>query len=246
MGLNETDFLILCGGLGSRLQPVIKDVPKILAPVNGKPFLNYLLKYLEQFGMQEIILCTGYKHDQIYDWVTNHYSGTIKIKFSKEDEPLGTGGAVKNAERLITKKNLIVINGDTFLNIDYNNFIVQYESLNTFGLIALMEMNNSINYGTVVVDANSRITSFKEKSQNSSALINCGVYVFSKSLLNFIPARTKISLEYEILPALLKEIELSFLGYEVPKGTKFIDIGTPQRLMEAEEVIADQPRKHIS
>lgn len=234
MNFNEIDFLILCGGLGSRLQPVVKDVPKILAPINGKPFLNYLLKYLEQFGQQEIILCTGYKHYQIYDWVVNNYSGSIKIKFSRETEPLGTGGAIKNAEKLITEKNLIVINGDTFLSIDYNNFIAKYESLNTFGLIALMKMNDSISYGSVVLDENSKITSFKEKSQSGSSFINCGVYVFPKNFVNYIPRNQKISLEHEILPALLKE--MSIHGYEVPHTTKFIDIGTPERLIEAEEV----------
>jgi len=239
MELNETNFLILCGGVGSRLQSVIKDVPKILATINGKPFLYYLLKYLEQFDLREIILCTGYMHDQIYDWVVNNYFGLIKIKFSREDEPLGTGGAIKNAERLITKKNLIVLNGDTFLNIDYKNFLAKYENLNMLGLIALVSINNSISYGTVVIDANSRITSFKEKSQNNSALINGGVYAFSRSLLNFIPVRTKISLEYEILPALLNEKKIGIYGYLIPHVTKFIDIGTPESLSDSKYILLD-------
>lgn len=246
MGLNEIDFLILCGGLGSRLQLVVKDVPKILAPIDGKPFLHYLLKYLEQFDLHEIILCTGYKHDQIYDWTADHYSGSIKIKFSQETDPLGTGGAIKNAKKLITKKNLIVINGDTFLNIDYSNFIEKYESLNSFGLIALMNVQDSISYGSVVLNEKLRVTAFNEKSQNGSALINCGVYLFSKNLLDFIPTRTKISLESEILPALIKEKEIHIHGYELPGAIKFIDIGTPERLIAAEEVIADQSRNHTS
>ena len=114
--LSDIDTLILCGGKGDRLKSVIGDLPKILAPINGKPFIYYLLKFLEKNSIKKITLCTGYQHYLIEDWVNKSYSGGAVIKFSREKIPLGTAGALKNAENLIESNNVIIMNGDTFIN----------------------------------------------------------------------------------------------------------------------------------
>ena len=124
--IGSIDALVLCGGQGSRLKDIVPDRPKILAEIAGYPFAHYLLVYLEKEGLKRVILCTGYKHDKISEWISSSYNGNLDIVLSKEEVSLGTGGAIKNAQDLIYSNNFLVINGDTFTEINYYKFVKYY------------------------------------------------------------------------------------------------------------------------
>jgi len=234
------DTLILCGGSGTRLKPVISNKPKILAKIDGIPFIEYLLNYLESEGIKRIILCTGYKHNQIKAWVNSSYDGDLDIIFSREKKQLGTGGAIKNAEELISSKNFLVINGDTFTELDYKSFVKYFVNKNAVGLIALKKIEKAEAYGNIVIDSMNRIISFIEKGNEldddyTDSLINAGVYLFNKVCLDYIPNDIKVSLEYNTIQLILKKFQGSVYGF-CSEGS-FIDIGTPLNYYRANKVI---------
>jgi len=232
------DTIILCGGKGTRLRSVISDNPKILADINGLPFIEYLLNYLEKEGIKRAILCTGYKHDQIEDWVKSSYNGNIEIILSQEKTPLGTAGAIKIAKHLIKSNNLFVINGDTFLELNYRKFLQFYYKKKANLIIALTNCRGKNLYGQINIDEENRIVFFSEKDRSNfvkTKFINAGVYILNKELLNFIPKNNNVSFEYYLLPLLLKKFERKIFGYFC--NGSFIDIGTPENLKKSQHIL---------
>jgi len=218
-----TDVLILCGGKGTRLQSIVSDRPKPMAPVGGKPFLAVIIDYLLTFHVASIILCTGYKSENIEEY----YAKDSTIRFSPERSPLGTGGAVKNAERFVGSDPFFVLNGDSFSRIDLNDMLSCHISHNAGATIAVSRMDNMAEFGTVVAGADGRITGFAEKkSRGAPGLVNAGVYLFNKEIFSVIPARVPYSLEYDVFPKLR-----DCYAYESGKG--FVDIGTEERYKQA-------------
>lgn len=216
--------LILVGGLGTRLRNMIKNMPKLMILIGRKPFLEYLILRLIKYNLRDIILCTGYLSEQIKRYFVNGSKWGVAISYSQEDIPLGTGGAIKLAENLIKEENFLVMNGDSFLDINLNklmNFHLQKKALAT---MALTEIEDPRQYGTVEIDKNGMITKFTEKAKSAkSNLINGGIYVFNKGIFNYIPKCKKVSLETEIFPKLIGE---GFYG--MLSKSYFIDIGTPE------------------
>ena len=227
--INNVDALIICGGLGTRLKSVLNDRPKILAEINGRPFISYLIDYLETQGISRIILCTGHGHEEIEEWVTRNYTGGVVIEFSREISPLGTGGAVKNAEHLIRGDDFLVLNGDTFFELDYNAFVRDYFSKDAVALLATSQSDQTSEYGTICTDQNDRIIFYGEKikGEEKRGLISGGVYMFNKKILRQLPSNTPVSLEYDSIPNhILPMYDKAVYGH-LSQGY-FLDIGTPK------------------
>lgn len=215
--------LILAGGLGTRLRGVINDKPKPMVPVAGRPFLEYLILQLRRQDFTDIVLCIGYLGKQVREYFGDGSSWGVKISYSEENEPLGTGGAVKLAKRLIRGEQFLAMNGDSFLDIEFKQLIDYHLKKRALATIALAEVEDATRYGTVEINDQGEIQSFVEKGQSSkSKLINGGIYVFSRKVFDYIP-EGKVSLEKEVFPNLIGK---GFYGLPV-KGF-FIDIGMPE------------------
>lgn len=227
--------VILAGGFGTRLSHVVSDVPKPMAPIKEKPFLEYIIKTLKKQGFDSFIFLTGYKSECI----EKHFKDLKNAEFIKEETALGTGGAILNAYDKLDDE-FYVINGDTFFDIDYS-------ILENFGkdkpiTLALRYTNNIERYGFVEIDDYYVIKSFLEKGKlpenRIDGFINGGIYYVHKSVLK--PYADKfnnefISLETEIFPKLLGNNDL----YGLPMGGCFIDIGIPEDYYRAQDLIPD-------
>ncbi len=227
--------VILAGGFGTRLAHVVSNVPKPMAPIKEKPFLEYIIKTLKKQGFDSFIFLTGYKSECI----EKHFKSLKNAAFIKEETALGTGGAILNAYDKLDDE-FYVINGDTFFDIDYS--ILENFGKNKPITLALRYTNNIERYGFVEIDDDFKIKSFVEKGKlpenRIDGFINGGIYYVHKSVLK--PYADKfnnefISLETEIFPKLLANNDL----YGLPIGGCFIDIGIPEDYYRAQDLIPD-------
>jgi NDP-sugar pyrophosphorylase family protein len=221
--MSDIDVLILCGGQGTRLQKVVTDRPKSMAEINDRPFLDILISYVASFGFRRFVFCTGFKEDHIRKYFSSK-NRHIDFLFSREELPLGTGGAIKNAEALIQSDSFIVLNGDSFCQIDLNKFLGFHKTKKALLSIAIAEAENAKDFGSIVLDKSNKIIAFKEKTTDSFALINAGIYLFDRKILSMIPPDIKYSLEYDLFPKLVSN---KFFGFVTKEP--LIDIGTPER-----------------
>lgn len=227
----DIDVVILCGGIGKRLRPIISDRPKVLAEIDGKTFLEILIDDLLEQGFKNIILCTGYLKEQI----KNHfnYEKDFNVMFSEENTPLGTGGALKNARKLIKSDPFMVMNGDSICKPNFNDFLNFHFNKKPLMSMVLTRSRNTKDYGNVVIDESNRIVSFKEKIDNKGeCLINAGVYLMQKEIFSYMPEEDKFSLEYDLFPKIVNEKCYGFIT-----GSELIDIGTPERYERAINLI---------
>jgi D-glycero-alpha-D-manno-heptose 1-phosphate guanylyltransferase len=215
--------LILVGGLGKRLRSMVSDRPKSMALVAGKPFLEYLVHQLRQQGCYDIVLATGYLSNLVREHFQDGSTFKVRIRYSRETEPLGTAGAVKLAQPLLAEGDFIVANGDSLLGVNVRQLVARHSEKKALATLALTTVGSAGRYGTVEVDPDGSITAFQEKTGKSEpGIINGGVYVFSPKLLDLIPAGRSVSLETEVLPGLAgKGI------YGMVSRAYFIDIGLP-------------------
>jgi D-glycero-alpha-D-manno-heptose 1-phosphate guanylyltransferase len=213
--------LVLAGGLGTRLKQRVPDLPKPMAPVAGRPFLEYILDRLILGGITEIILSVGYRADVI----TSHFKDVYKnakITYAIESEPLGTGGAIANALSGLNVNNILIVNGDTLVDIDYSNFIKWYLATPDSFAIVLKEISDVNRYGSIIINEGI-ITGFHEKGQTGPGLINAGVYLISTSIFNKYSLNGSFSLERDIL-----QKNCSILcARAFMTNSYFIDIGIP-------------------
>jgi NDP-sugar pyrophosphorylase family protein len=219
----DTKAVLLVGGLGTRLREVIPLTPKPLAPVGDRPFLELLIRQLQGQGIQDLVMCTGYLADQIEGEFGDGRDFGVAIEYSKEARPLGTAGAVKFAEKhLQSVSEFLVMNGDSFLDIDLNQLRTFHRAHGGLGTLAVVPVENAGRYGTVLADSSNRVTTFSEKTGNESpGLINAGVYVFNGTVLDQIPPGPS-SLEKDVFPRILDQGV-----YAAEEHGMFIDIGTP-------------------
>ncbi len=220
--------IILAGGFGTRLQAVIKDVPKPLADISGKPFLAYLLQNLQNYGVKNVVLSVGYLQEKIVEYFGNSYLG-ITISYAREDSPLGTGGAIVNSLKFIDKSRpCLVINGDTFLQVDYKKLLQAHQKDLT---IVLRKMDDCSRYGRVEVDQNSLITAFKEKSETkTSGFINGGIYVLNPEIFEKFSLPQSFSFENDFLTKHLEQLD----PHGFAADEYFIDIGIPDDYKKAQ------------
>jgi len=224
--------VLLVGGLGTRLRSAVPSLPKTLASVGDKPFLELLVRQLGSQERRQLVMCTGYLAEQIQEVFQDGSDFGSTIEYSKETVPLGTAGALKLAQRYVQNESeFLVINGDTFLEIDFNKFILSHRKHGSLATMAVVPVENSSRYGTVQVGADGRILGFLEKTgQNTPGIINAGVYVFSNAALALIP-KGPVSLERDVFPLLMEQ---GFYSIE-QRGT-FIDIGTPDDYERAKKM----------
>ena len=230
--------LILAGGLGTRLREVVKACPKSMATVAGKPFLVHLLERLRSQGVLHVVLCVGYRWRQIESIIGDGNTLGIQVDYSVEKKPLGTAGALKLAEHHIGE-TFMVMNGDTFLDIDLKKLLHFHHKNNAGATLTLVSMSDMSSFGAVDIDDKGRVRSFSEKSEikQSRGWINGGVYIFEPSVLNLIPKNRFVSLEKEIFP-LMKSKGLHIYGYQ--SDSYFIDIGTPKNYNRSQKELKEE------
>ena len=194
--------IILAGGRGKRLKPVTDYVPKPLVPIKNIPIIEWQIRYLKKFGIREVIICTGYKADMIESYLGMKKLG-MKIKFSIEKTPLGTGGAIKKAGKLINDKSFFVINGDTITNIDLDKLANKKNS------IAAIELRTK--YGILEIESD-KIINFKEKKEISDTWMNAGIYHLQKEVLKKLPIKGDI--EKTVFPDYAKKGLLNTIKFK--------------------------------
>ena len=228
--LSNTDIVILAGGLGKRLASVTGGKQKILAEIDGKPFIAVLIDFIASQGARRFILCTGHGAKDVEQVLSGMFP-KLDIVFSIEQEPLGTGGAIKQGAGLVRSPKFIAMNGDCFCVIDYQKLIERHAAQKAVATIAVTRVPDARDYGTIDVDAKGAITTFKEKqSEERPGLINTGTYCLDQDVFNMVDTPAKFSIEYDFFPHLVGR---GFASFEVPN--KFIDIGTPERYAWAKE-----------
>ncbi len=230
--LDNITAIILAGGNGTRLQTLVSDRQKVVAQINGKPFLSILLAQIERFGIKKAIICTGYMSETV-DAVIEKYDGALSVSCSLEKVPLGTGGAVKNALPLVDTDYFMLMNGDSFLDLDGKIFL--QPPLSSRAVMALAKVDDVSRYGAVILGESKMIISFSEKGENpGEGLINAGISLIDKELFKeHCPDKLNFSIETEVFPSLVEANELS--GF-VENGT-FIDIGVPEAYHKAAQII---------
>ncbi|EAJ7432288.1 nucleotidyltransferase family protein [Campylobacter coli] len=217
--------IVLAGGLGTRLRSVVQDLPKPMAPINGKPFLAFVLEHLKKQEITEIILSVSYKYELIQEYFKDEFHG-MKIHYNIEKELLGTGGAIKDALKLV-KNEVYVVNGDTFFDIDLKKLVLNGSKI----CIALKQMQNFDRYGTVNVDEQGIVTSFEEKVFKKQGLINGGIYLLKKDIFDEFSLGKKFSFE-EFLQENYKSLKIQTQIFD----DYFIDIGIPEDYKEFIEI----------
>jgi NDP-sugar pyrophosphorylase family protein len=220
---------VLCGGLGTRLRSVVADRPKSMALIGDVPFLHVLLKGLKSQGLQEVILGTGYRAEQIEEFFGSGENLGLHLHYSREDEPLGTGGALKLAERLLSDP-VVVLNGDSYAEWSLAAMLHLFREKNAKIVVVLQTVPDVSRYGSVTIDSEGRVIEFIEKgSQIGAGFINAGIYLLRKEIVKELPADKTISLEKDVFPHFLGA---NFYGV-IAQGT-FIDIGIPADLQRAQ------------
>ena len=215
--------LILAGGFGTRLREIVSDVPKPMAMIAGKPFLEHQINFLRNQGLGDIVLCVHYMADKIKSYFGDGFGLGVNITYSEEDTPLGTAGAIKLTEKY-TDGTFLVLNGDSYSDVDFSEFSRFHKSIDK-GLCSLVltETKENSPYGNVLMQGD-RVIGFSEKSQIQGDLINTGIYLFEPKIFDHIPPGRRVSLEREIFPELAREGKL--FG-QVHSGY-FMDIGRPE------------------
>jgi D-glycero-alpha-D-manno-heptose 1-phosphate guanylyltransferase len=224
------EAIILAGGLGTRLRSVVNDVPKCMAPVNGIPFIHFIVEYLRREGVGTFIFSLGYKHEIITAYLDTTFP-TLQKKYSIEEELLGTGGAIKKACELVGGNDVVVLNGDTMFNINITDLFKTHQHKKAACTIALKEMKQFSRYGSVQMDANDRITAFNEKQYCEKGLINGGIYVVD--VPSFLSKKLPAVFSFE------KDYLEKFLHKDLIIGEQkdyyFIDIGIPEDYKKFED-----------
>lgn len=222
------EAIVLAGGFGTRLRDVVQDVPKPLAPVAGRPFLAWMLDRLQQSGVSRVVLATGYLSHLVEAAIGNHWKG-MAVAYSVEAQPLGTGGAIRQALSATAGGPVLVLNGDTWLKFDPAAFAAQVGKVGAPLGMALAKVPDVARYGSVKLEAG-RINGFGEKSGSGEGYINAGVYYLTDPAALAFPAAESFSFEKEILtPAAAAGRLAGFVD-----TADFIDIGIPEDYARAQ------------
>lgn len=229
------DAIILCGGAGLRLRAVTGDAPKSLASVSGRPFLEKLLGQLRRYGFPRVILAVGYAGANIQSHFGRSFCG-LDVEYSSESSPLGTGGALRNAAGCIRSSSCLVMNGDSYTDVDMNEFIAAHLKAEADVSVVVVPVDERADVGSVLVDGDGNIRQFAEKQHSHRAQhLNAGIYALSQEMLLRITSGIPVSLEHELFPSWIEEGRR--IRAFVHSG-KCVDIGTPERYQAAQTVLA--------
>jgi NDP-sugar pyrophosphorylase family protein len=235
--ISACDVVILAGGLGSRLRSEVGQTQKIMADVGGRPFLDIILDHLVRQGFKRIILCTGYGAASVEDYYRK-LEGPLTIEFSREQEKLGTGGAIKNAAPLVQSETFFAMNGDSFCAVCFKDFLAFHQARKARASVAVSRVRRPDDYGSLLIDPGTQqVVFFGEKIKAGTAAIrdkepfvNNGVYCFQKDIFEVMPQARAFSLEEDCFREWAGR---SFYGFEVKQ--EFIDIGVPERYQQAKK-----------
>lgn len=237
--MNHTlcDVVILCGGLGTRLQPVLQDRPKPMASINGRPFLDLVIDYVLSHGFRRIVFCTGHHGD----WIAQHVSRRTDCEaiISQEETPLGTAGALRACRSKLTTPTTLVLNGDSLCRIDLHAVLTAHQNRQTVATMAVIPSDGRTDAGGVTMDACGRIRTFQEKQTGS--FVNAGIYAVQRQAIDDIPDSAPCSLERDIFPH-LTDGRLYGFACDVP----LYDIGTPTRLAAFEALDKESADHHFT
>jgi D-glycero-alpha-D-manno-heptose 1-phosphate guanylyltransferase len=223
---------ILAGGLGSRLRSVISDRPKVLAPVDGVPFLSHLIRQLGRAQIDEAVLLVGYGANRVSSEIGERHYG-VNLKYSFEKELLGTGGAVRLAFPILRGKSILLMNGDSYCNLDLRAFVNYHHAHGESVSLTLTWVDDASRYGSIALGPDDRITQFEEKKPHPApGWINAGIYLIDRELFEEVPPNTCTSLERDLLPKWIARHDV--FGF---RGGEFIDIGVPESYAQASAFI---------
>lgn len=226
-----SEAVILAGGIGTRLGRIAKDVPKPMVEVSGRPFLEYLLDYVIGQNIKRAILAVGFKHAVIKKHFGKRYKG-IELIYSIEEEPLGTGGAIKKALDFLEEDDFFIFNGDTYFNVSLARLYEFHRLKRAVLSLALKPFYDFSRYGTVEMDVSGKIMGFREKGYRREGMINGGVYILKRDVLRDAEFRTKFSFEEDFL----EKYSGVFALYGLPFADSFfIDIGVPEDWARAQD-----------
>jgi D-glycero-alpha-D-manno-heptose 1-phosphate guanylyltransferase len=228
--MQKATIIILAGGLGTRLRSVVSDLPKCMAPVNGKPFLAHVVDHFQQQGINNFIFSVGYKYKIIEEYLKNQLS-IINYQLSIEEEPLGTGGAIKKACSLAKNKNVFVTNGDTLFKANTSALQNFHEQKNADCTLALKQMKNFDRYGVIELNEDDSIKSFNEKKFYQEGLINGGLYMLNVE--NFLSESFPEKFSFET--AYLEKYYHQHKMFGLIQDEYFIDIGIPEDYERAQK-----------
>ncbi len=222
--------LILAGGEGTRLRPLTSTMPKPIVPLVDRPFIVYMLEWLAEHGVDDVILCCGFMSDDVRHVLGDGSSLSLRLRYTEEPEPLGTGGALKFAEDLLDER-FLMLNGDVLTDIDLTAQLTQHERSGALATLALVDVEDPTGYGLVRQNGDGSVREFIEKPAESDVdtnLISAGAYVLEHEVLEMMAPATNISIEREVFPKLIGR---GLFGHAT--HGYWLDIGTPERYLKA-------------
>jgi D-glycero-alpha-D-manno-heptose 1-phosphate guanylyltransferase len=225
------EAIVLAGGKGERLKDVIGELPKPMAPVNGRPFLEYHLDYLDNWGMKRVVLSVGFMKEKIKEHFGNSYK-SMELAYSEEDEPLGTGGAIKRAFEHVDGHAAFIFNGDTYFDVNLQR-VNDFRYIKETDVVIVLRFEDNVNrYGEVEFDGNNRIIRFAEKTENEGeGYINGGIYLITKAYFNSFDLPEKFSIEKDFFQKYCSEEHF----YGIRCFSYFRDIGVPDDYQKAQD-----------
>lgn len=223
------EAIVLAGGLGTRLRSAVPDLPKCMAPVNGRPFLSYLIDYFQGQGINRYIFSVGYRHEVIVDYIRKEYP-SLNASFSIEEQPLGTGGGIYLSLQQARQSQVLILNGDTLFKVDVDELLSFHLQHPAECSLALKPMTDFDRYGVVETDASGCVRQFLEKKPYQQGNINGGVYAINRERFLERAFPSVFSFEKEYLE---KAVTENCLFGQVQKGY-FIDIGIPEDYQKAQ------------
>jgi NDP-sugar pyrophosphorylase family protein len=228
-GCSETQVVILAGGLGTRLRPLTEKVPKVLAPVLGRPFLGFQLEYLRRAGFRKVLLLIAYLGEQIEQCCGDGRAWGLRIDYAREPSPMGTGGALKLAEECL-EDPFVLLNGDTFLPLDFSRLLTSFFAVPCSGMMTIYVDGPDAPPHNVRVGPDGFIHAYDKRNPEGLNGVDAGVSVYRREVLATAPAGRPFSFEEELLPHLIARRGLrGFLTRE-----RFYDMGTPENLRKTE------------
>ncbi len=227
-GYEAVTAYILAGGFGTRLRQAVPDRPKALAEILGRPYIYHLLDALAGFGLARVVLCTGHMAQMLEQALGPTYRG-MELLYSREDEPLGTGGALRLALERHPAELALCINGDSLTDADLSEYLRWFETRSEEGALLLVPVDDAARYGSVATDTSGRVSGFVEKGQGGPGWISAGIYLLRPSCLQGIPPGQAASIEQDVFPALARRGVLCAYRAQA----RFLDIGTPESYAQA-------------
>ena len=227
--------LVLCGGRGTRLQKVVSDRPKFLAPVAGRPYADHLLEFLAGY-VRDVVLCTGYLAEQIEEYCGDGSRWGLRIRYSRETEELGTAGAIRHALSPEVTDPFWVLNGDSFVTAQLGEVSEFHARSGARAALVVVEVPDASRFGAVVLGRDGAVERFGEKAVSGPGYINAGIYLLTAAVVEGVERGRAVSLERDVLPGLVGN---GLYAWTSPGP--FIDIGTEESFQHAQQLLAEWP-----